>query len=226
MDICFVFDTTGSMSGKIKGLTDSLVEFVGELSRLRLGWRITAVPFGDLTVRGDKIVGDLPFVSTRAEGEQLLRSLPRFSGGGNVGESSLEAVLEALGKPYRPAAVTVLVVLTDEPPLESGDLTADYVAEQLMAREVICFVASVDFPGYRRWAAENGGKWYRISQSMNTGDLLGFLGSLIADLPKVAKAVHDLGGGSSAANQTTTEPLHQSGPEWRAIPRQYEPVPA
>ena len=89
VDICFVFDTTGSMSDKIKGLTDSLVKFVGELGRLSLDWRITAVPFGDLTVKGDKVVDDLPFVRTPKEGQQMLRRLPRFSGGSNVGESSL-----------------------------------------------------------------------------------------------------------------------------------------
>ena len=196
VDICFVFDTTGSMSDKIKGLTDSLVKFVGELARLSLDWRITAVPFGDLTVKGDKIVDDLPFVRTPEEGQQMLRRLPRFSGGSNVGESSLEAVLAGLAKPYRSDAVIVLVVLTDEPPLESGDLTADFVADQITAREVICFAAATDHPGYRRWAADNGGQWYQIKPGMNTADLLGFLSSLVTDLPQVAKAVHDLGGGS------------------------------
>ena len=196
VDICFVFDTTGSMSDKIKGLTSSLVEFVGELARLSLDWRITAVPFGDLTVEGDKVVDDLPFVSTPKEGQRMLRQLPRFSGGSNVGESSLEAVLAGLAKPYRSDAVIVLVVLTDEPPLESGDLTADFVADQITAREVICFAAATDHPGYRRWAADNGGQWYQIKPGMNTGDLLGFLRSLVIDLPQVAKAVHDLGGGS------------------------------
>jgi hypothetical protein len=196
VDICFVFDTTGSMSDKIKGLTDSLVQFVDELARLHLDWRITAVPFGDLTVDGDKVVDDLPFVSTRKEGQQMLRRLPRFSGGSNVGESSLEAVLAGLAKPYRADAVIVMVVLTDEVPLESGDLTADFVADKIMAREVICFVAATDHPGYRRWADENGGQWYQIKPGMNTRDLLGFLSSLVIDLPQVAKAVHELGGGS------------------------------
>jgi hypothetical protein len=209
VDICFVFDTTGSMSGKIKGLTDSLVKFVGELGRLSLDWRITAVPFGDLTVEGDKVVDDLPFVRTPKEGQQMLRRLPRFSGGSNIGESSLQAVLAGLAKPYRSDAVIVLVVLTDEPPLESGDLTADFVADQITAREVICFAAATDHPGYRRWAADNGGQWYQIKPGMNTADLLGFLSSLVIDLPQVAKAVHDLGGGSVRRYLDRDDPDHQ-----------------
>src|SRR5690348_16944400 len=79
VDICFVFDTTGSMSDKIDGLTRCMVEFVGALAELALNWRITAVPFGDLTVKGDRVVGDLPFVNTRAQAEDMLRTLPRFS---------------------------------------------------------------------------------------------------------------------------------------------------
>jgi hypothetical protein len=126
----------------------------------------------------------------------MLESLPRFNGGWNKGESSLEAVLAALDKPYRRRAVVVLVVLTDEPPLQTRKLTAAHVAERLLAKEVICFVAAPDRPGYRRWADENGGKWYPISQTMDTSALLGYLRSLVRDLPQVAKAVHELGGGS------------------------------
>ena len=197
VDICFVFDTTGSMSDKIKGLTDSLVKFVGELARLSLDWRITAVPFGDLTVKGDKVVDDLPFVRTPKEGQQMLRRLPRFSGGTNVGESSLEAVLAGLAKPYRSDAVIVLVVLTDEPPLESGDLTADFVADQITTREVIYFAAATDHPGYRRWAADNSGQIVPDQAEHEHGPTYSAsLSSLMADLPQVAKAVHNLGGGS------------------------------
>ena len=197
VDICFVFDATGSMSDKIKGLTDSLVKFVGELARLSLDWRITAVPFGDLTVKGDKIVDDSPVrAHPRKRASRCCAACPGSAGAADVGESSLEAVLAGLAKPYRSDAVIVLVVLTDEPPLESGDLTADFVADQITAREVICFAAATDHPGYRRWAADNGGQWYQIKPGMNTADLLGFLSSLVTDLPQVAKAMHDLGGGS------------------------------
>lgn len=196
VDICFVFDTTGSMSDKIDGLVRCMVEFVDELAKLKLDWRITAVPFGDLTIPGDRVVDGLPFVTTRAQGERLLRTLPRFSGGGNEGESSIEAVLAALKKPYRKEAVTVLVVLTDEPPLQTAQLRFDTVARALRAREVICFVASPPLKGFRRWATENGGQWYRIGQVMDTSALLAFLRSLVKNVAHVARAVHEVGGGS------------------------------
>jgi hypothetical protein len=195
VDVCFVFDTTGSMSNKIVALVDCMVDFVGELSTLELNWRITTVPYGDLTVKGDKIVADLPFVRSHDEAVRQLRTMPRFRGGTNDGESTFEAVVAALDKPFRPNAVPVLVVLTDEPPL-TGMTTAKQVARRLTAAEVICFVVAPDRRCYRRWAYDNGGEWYEIGRSMNTERLLGYLRSLVREVPQVARAVHDLGGGS------------------------------
>jgi hypothetical protein len=195
VDVCFVFDTTGSMSDKIAGLIACMVDFVGELSELQLNWRITTVPYGDLTVRGDKIVADLPFVRSYDDAVRQLRTMPRFGGGSNYGESTLEAVTAALDKPFRPYAVPVLVVLTDEPPL-TEDLSEAEVGQQITIKEAICFVASPDLPGYRRWADDNGGQWYRIDQSVDTTRILAYLRSLVRELPQVAQEVHDLGGGS------------------------------
>jgi hypothetical protein len=195
VDVCFVFDTTGSMSSKIDGLIACMVEFVGELAELQLNWRITTVPYGDLTVPGDRIVADLPFVRSYDDAVLQLRTMPRFAGGSNYGESTLEAVLAALDKPYRPRAVPVLVVLTDEPPL-TEDTTEAHVAEQLTIHEAICFVASPDLPGYRQWADDNGGQWYEIGQRVDTTRMLGYLRSLVRELPQVAQAVHEVGGGS------------------------------
>ena len=65
VDVCLVFDTTGSMIDKIDSLVRRTVDFVGELSRLRLDWRLTAVPFGDLHISGERAVDDLPFITTR-----------------------------------------------------------------------------------------------------------------------------------------------------------------
>jgi hypothetical protein len=200
VDICFVFDTTGSMSNKINGLVNCMVEFVGELARLRLDWRVTAVPFGDLTVPGDRVVEDLKFVSTRDAAQDLLRKLPRFNGGANEGESSLEAVMAACRKDYRSQAVKVLVVLTDEPPLKSSQLTAAHVGDMIAQEEFICFVAAPDprtqgsrVEGFRSWARDNGGEWYPINQTMPTDELLAFLKSLVKAIPKVAKKAIEAG---------------------------------
>ncbi len=193
VDICFVFDTTGSMTDKLDGLINCMAEFVGHLSSLRLDWRVTAVPFGDLKLKhlGDRVVADLAFASTRDSAQQLLGNLPRFNGGGNGGESSLEAVQAACNKQYRGDAIKVLVVLTDEPPHETPGFNTGTVGKMIAKGEFICFVASPDprlhsrVEGFKKWALENGGQWYPISQSMKTDKILRFLGSLVRDIPKV-----------------------------------------
>lgn len=193
-DICIVFDTTGSMNGKISGLIKCMSEFVGQLSQLSLDWRISCLPFGDLAVPGDRVVTDLPFVTSAREAKQQLRDMPRFSGGGNGGESSIEAVAGAIGKPWRPKAVRVAVLLTDEP-AEGAD-RAPALLSQLRSAEIVAFVASPDCDYYLSWAARTGGKWVKISQSMDTRELLDLLRGLVTDIAKTAADVHAIGGGS------------------------------
>ena len=193
VDVCFVIDTTGSMDDKIAGLLNSLTDFVADLANLKLDWRVTCVSFGDLTV-GDRVDGDLPFVTDVQSAQRLIRGVPRYWGGNNIGESSLEAVQAAMNKEYRQNAVKVLVLLTDEPPL-IGQLTPASITKKLKKSEFVCFIVSR--PGvFEAMAEENAGKWYRISSSMDTSGLLGFLRSLLRDVVKVSRAVHDLGGGS------------------------------
>lgn len=198
VDLCFVFDTTGSMSDKIDGLVECMVDFVRELAGLALDWRVSVVPFGDLTVPGDTIVADLPCTSDRAAAERMLRAMPRNHGGGNDGESVLEAIRAALGKPYRPGAVKVFIVLTDEPALE-GQLTTRRIEQDLLRAEVIAFVASPALGYYRRWADVSGGAWFEIGESLDYGAIVKTLRGLAKQLALVASRVHSIAGGSVAA---------------------------
>jgi hypothetical protein len=194
VDICIVFDTTGSMSGKIKGLINSMTDFVDELGKVALDWRISVVPFGDLTVSGDRVVLDLPFVTTAEQAKEQLTKMPRFSGGGNKGESSIEAVLGATGKRWRDGAVRILILLTDEPALKPG--RSDNVLATLLSAEVITFVASPDHPYYKSWAQRTEGEWFKIGQSMNTDTLMDLLHRLVGDVAALAADVIDKFGGN------------------------------
>ncbi len=197
VDLCVAFDTTGSMSDKIAGLIDCMADFVRELARLALDWRFTVVPFGDLTVPGDTIVADLPFVAEQTRAEALLRQMPRNSGGGNLGESVLEAVEAALAKPYRAGAVKVLIVLTDAPALTEG-LTPSAIELSLRQAEVVTFVASPPLPYFRRWAEATGGAWYPIGPALDHQAIISLLRVLAKDVAATADAVHSLAGGSVA----------------------------
>ncbi|MGH9065050.1 MAG: vWA domain-containing protein [Acidimicrobiales bacterium] len=196
VDICFVFDTTGSMSDKIKGLVGTMSGLVGDLGSLELDWRVTTVPFGDLTVRGDRIEDGFGFVTTCEEAQAQLRSMPRFSGGGNAGESSIEAMLVGLRRAFRPRAVKVVVLLTDEPALLTDAMRPEMVAAELRRQDAVCFVASPDLTYFRAWADANGGRWLPIGPSMDTTYLRKLLRALVREVASVADDVHRLGGGS------------------------------
>lgn len=193
-DVCFVFDTTGSMSDKIDGLIACMTDFVEAFAHLGLDWRCSCVPFGDLTVTGDRIDAELPFVSTADEAKAQLRQMPRFSGGGNTGESSIEAIQAGISKPWRDDAVRVLILLTDEPAL--GSERAAQISQKLQAGEIICFVVSPAEPYYQGWAQRNGGQWALIGPHMDTAHVLGLLRALVRNVAAVAHDVHQLAGGS------------------------------
>ena len=194
VDICFVFDTTGSMSDKIDGLVNCITGFVDELDKLRLDWRATCVPFGDLTVSGDRVDGHLPFVTTAESAKQQLRGMPHFNGGGNQGESSIEAMMAGLAKPWRPDAVRVIVLLTDDCALGSNQ--SSDIDRRLSSGELICFVASIPTDYYKSWASNHGGRWFEIGPYMDTSALLNLLKKMVRDVALVAQNVHALAGGS------------------------------
>jgi hypothetical protein len=194
VDVCFVFDTTGSMSDKIDGLVNCMTGFVDELAKLKLDWRTTCVPFGDLTVSGDRVDGQLPFVTTAESAKRQLRSMPAFNGGANQGESSIEAMMAGLVKPWRPDAVRVIVLLTDDYAL--GSNRSSDVDRRLGSGELICFVASIPTDYYKSWATGHGGRWFEIGPYLDTSALLNLLKTMVRDVALVARDVHQLAGGS------------------------------
>jgi hypothetical protein len=194
VDICLVFDTTGSMSDKIDGLISCMTGFVDRLAGLGLDWRMTTVPFGDLTVDGDRVVRDLPFVHSVIAAKALIRQMPRFSGGTNDGESSIEAMRAAVSKPWRDGAVKILVLLTDESAV--GPERAHAVSQAIRQAEAICFCVTSDTSYYRTWATESAGSWIQIAATMDTSALLAKLRSLVNEVATVAADVHAIAGGS------------------------------
>ena len=196
VDLVFCFDTTGSMTDKIDGCVRATADLVHACSELDLDLRSTVVPFGDLRVPGDRIVANLPFVTTRREAEAQLRTMPRFSGGGNDGESSIEAMRAALNRAFRPSAVKVIVLITDEPAHIAAEATPEQVLDAMTQRNVVCFVASPNLQYYRRWARETGGEWFLIGPSMDMSAVVRMLRSLVCRVATVARAVHEVGDGS------------------------------
>lgn len=194
-DLVFVIDTTGSMNDKIDGLIESCESFVDKLARKRIDWVAAVVGFGDLTVEGDRIVAT-PFSSSADRVKALLRGLPRYSGGGNEGESSLEALQAALSQTgYRQGAVKVLVLITDEPALQRK-LHPATVTGMLREAGAIAFVLSPNIKYFRAMATETGGEWWKVDSGGDFSKILDIFDRIATKVASTVAAVHKLTGGN------------------------------
>ncbi len=196
VDLVFVIDTTGSMSDKIESLLATCSRFVEDFNALRLNQRIAIVSFGDLRVPGDKIQ-NTAFTAEVEVTQRSLRNIPRNNGGGNEGESSLEALERALTLPFRSDAVKAIVLITDEA-ADQQRLKADDMIGRLTEREMLVFVASPPHKYYQRMALRNGGQWYRISAHTRFNELLDLFRNLARTVSQVVSDVYQVGDGSVA----------------------------
>lgn len=194
VDMVFVIDTTGSMSDKIKGLLQTAAKFVDRFGKLQMDARIAIVAFGDLNVKTDKIVAT-GFTRNIETTKSSLQKIPRFSGGGNRGESALEAMQKAMALEFRDNVVKVLLLITDEPALQTRQLKVGDVIEQLHEREMLCFVVGTKDKYYKEMAARNGGKWYEISANTDFTDLLEMFGDIASKVSETVADVYRVGDG-------------------------------
>lgn len=193
VDIVGVYDTTGSMQDKIAGLVATSQKFVDKLGKSNIDWQMAIVGFGDLTVPGDSIVATS--FSRKAEVvKQSLQNIPHYSGGGNEGESSLEALQKALGlSGFRPGAIKVFILMTDEPALNSRELNPNIMIDRLRKKGVLTFVISTPIDYWQKMAKTTGGEWFPISAST---DFLSILDKLMSKVTETVIEVQKLAGGN------------------------------
>jgi hypothetical protein len=194
IDVVFAIDTTGSMSDKIEGLLATCNRFVDELSKLGLAHRLAVVAFGDLTVPGDDITV-FKFTEDIQRVKATLASIPRYGGGGNSGESSMEAVDKALALAFRPGAVKALILITDEPALQHNFRASD-ITRRLVQSEMLTFVVSPAEDYFQEMAQKTGGTWYQVSAGTDFTGLLEMFKKLAVKLSSVVADVYQLGNGS------------------------------
>ncbi len=196
VDLVFVIDTTGSMSDKIESLLATCSRFADDFNALHLNHRIAIVSFGDLRVEGDKIQ-NTAFTDNVEVTKKSLQNIPRNNGGGNEGESSLEALERALSLPFRSDAVKAIVLITDEAADQHHIRAADMIG-RLCERELLVFVASPPHDYFKQMAQRNGGKWYKISAHTRFNDLLELFRDLARKVSQVVSDVYQVGDGSVA----------------------------
>ena len=164
---------------------------------LDLAHRVAVVAFGDLTVPGDKIEVTA-FTDKVKVTKKSLQNIPRYGGGSNEGESSLEALEKALALPFRTNAVQVIILITDEPALQHNIRASDMV-NRLARRQVLTFVVSPPLAYFKEIAVKSGGKWYQVTADIDFTDLMEMFKKVAREVSQVVSDVYSIGDGSVAA---------------------------
>jgi|SRR5579883_512032 len=123
-DIMFVLDVTASMQNQIDGLKDGIGTFANDLYRAKVDARFGCVAFRDLTVPESpefpqmqllKFKGEVFTSDARVFSDEVAKL--RAVGGGDIPESSFEALSEAASiTEWRKSAIRTLILITDAPP--------------------------------------------------------------------------------------------------------------
>lgn len=199
VDITFVFDTTGSMSGKISNLIEVCTAFVEETSTMKLDAQFALISFGDISIRfgGDKIELVVPLTADIELVKHGFKYIPQNNGFGNTGESVLEAIDEAFKIEHRKGAVKVMVILTDEPAL-GWETKVEKTISTMTDREFLVFVVATDDPYYREMAEQNGGVFKEIENNPDLAEILAFLNEMAKKISEVVVKVQNplIGDGS------------------------------
>ena len=194
VDLVFIIDTTISMSGKIHGLLKICSEFVDDFARLGLDQQIAVVSYGYLAVPGDRIDASL-FTSKIEVVKRYLSDIHRNYGGGRFGESSPEAIENAITLGFRPGSVQVFILITDEHARNDWS-RIEALGARLIRSEILVFVISDPQDCYKRMAKQSGGSWYQIAADTNFSSILDLFRAVSKKVSQVVLDVHQLGHGS------------------------------
>ncbi len=127
IDVMFVVDKTMSMSEEINGVKEGIAQFSAEFNARGLQSREGLLAFGDRLFGTEPEVlsfgGDV-FTSDTAAFENEVAQIERVDGG-DLPESSLDALAEAARQPFRPDAKKIVILITDAAPQLPDKETTD-----------------------------------------------------------------------------------------------------
>ena len=118
VDIMFVLDCTESMRGEISAIKDAIASFADTIKSEGVRARVGLIEFRDrlfheehrvITFNGEVFTNDPSLF--RQQIDHL-----RATGGGDIPESSLDALMLALRQPFGPDRNKAIVLVTDAPP--------------------------------------------------------------------------------------------------------------
>ncbi len=128
-DIVFCFDCTGSMArciDEIKKNVDTFISGIdGTSGQTTTDWRVRVVGYRDFNVDSEKIINNMPFVTSVEEFRSQL-SLLKADGGGDEPESALDAMWYIVKETdWRNRCHRIVVMFTDATSLPVHKDTVD-----------------------------------------------------------------------------------------------------
>jgi Mg-chelatase subunit ChlD len=169
-NIVFIIDTTGSMTGAIESVQDRVKAFADKLEHKKISCNLGLIGFGDVLINEEPTV--YSFTKDVAKFKTQVADIPR-TGGGDIPESSLDALETALSKfcssRERREEKSIFILVTDAPPhdpSESGK-SGVRIAQDLKNSNVVAYVLSTSdsdcIRAYKPLCTTTGGKFYNIN---------------------------------------------------------------
>jgi len=156
-DIVVLIDSTGSMSPSIAELKEKIATFSQQLKKQELEHRFALIGFGDVA-EGDWL-DKHDFTPDVARFQTSVDRIRRFDGG-DIPESALDALEEALLLPFDEHAVRRFYLVTDatyHEPAQSGATAADVVARLEEERVLLSVFSRPQYrDDYGKLLAETG----------------------------------------------------------------------
>lgn len=172
IDMVFILDNTGSMSGRIRSVKDSIIAFTSSLEAEGVDANFGVVSFGDDIT--EQATLELP--ATATEVKDWLDALPGESGG-DAAENPLDSIMVAYNNfTWRADAQKVFVVITDvycHQVADGTSYTARSVAsvESALAGNATVYVVSPKYTydiglyGDTRWLADGYGAFEGVDST-------------------------------------------------------------
>ncbi len=108
----------------------------------------------------------------------------RTCGGGNIGESSVDALWKAVeGFQFRQSAIPVFLLFTDEPPLDpdTKKRTMSHTIREFKKRKIVCFCITIRDKRFENLSKETGGVWFQIFSDVDFLSILDRLFVTVVD---------------------------------------------
>ena len=166
VDMSIVLDATGSMgsfiAAVVKALHFTLDYFVAGALDVHFG----------LVIFRDELIGEMPElhpIGTPPKELKHVLSRTPATGGGDEPESSLPALVKALGLPgYRTGARKVLLLCTDASAHDPhGNLTSQMVLQELKRHRALLFACTPDMEPYKTLVAVTRGALFHIRPNLD-----------------------------------------------------------